>query len=65
MLGLEFGHRHDGTGGRVLPLAWCIERGPMRTFYTALGHFGAAYENVDFVRHLGGGVSWVLSGSAS
>ena len=37
----------------------------MRTFYTALGHFGAAYENVDFVRHLGGGVSWVLSGSDS
>jgi type 1 glutamine amidotransferase len=65
LLGLEFGHSHDGTGGQVLPLAWCIERGPMRTFYTALGHFGAAYENVDFVRHLGGGVSWVLSGSAS
>lgn len=65
LLGLEFGRHHDGTGGQVLPLAWCIERGPMRTFYTALGHFGAAYENVDFVRHLGGGVSWVLSGSAS
>jgi type 1 glutamine amidotransferase len=65
LLGLEFGRRHDGTRGQVLPLAWCIERGPMRTFYTALGHFGAAYENVDFVRHLEGGVSWVLSGSAS
>jgi len=65
LLGLEFGRRHDGTAGQVLPLAWCIERGPMRTFYTALGHFGAAYENVDFVRHLGGAVSWVLSGSAS
>ena len=65
LLGLEFGHSHDGTGGQVLPLAWCIERGPMRAFYTALGHFGAAYENVDFVRHLGGGVSWVLSGSRS
>jgi len=65
LLGLEFGHGHDGTGGQVLPLAWCIERGHMRTFYTALGHFGAAYENVDFVRHLGGAVSWVLSGSAS
>ncbi len=63
LLGLEFGHSSDGTGGHVLPLAWCIERGPMRTFYTALGHFGAAYENVDFVRHLGGGVSWVLSRS--
>jgi uncharacterized protein len=65
LLGIEFGHSHDRTGGQVLPLAWCIERGPMRTFYTALGHFGAAYENVDFVRHLGGGVSWVLSGLQS
>jgi type 1 glutamine amidotransferase len=61
LLALEFGRSHDGTGGQILPLAWCIERGPMRTFYTALGHFGAAYENVEFVRHLGGGVSWVLS----
>lgn len=60
LLGVEFGPGHDGTGGQVLPLAWCIERGPMRAFYTALGHFGAAYENVDFVRHLGGGVSWAL-----
>lgn len=65
LLGLEFGRRHDGTGGQVLPLAWCIQRGPMRTFYTALGHFGAAYENVDFVRHLGGGVSWVLAGNGA
>ncbi len=64
LLGLEFGHSHGGTG-QILPLAWCIERGPMRAFYTALGHFGAAYENVDFVRHLGGGVSWALSGSWS
>ena len=61
LLGLEFGRSHDGTGGQVLPLAWYIERGPMRSFYTALGHYGAAYENVDFVRHLGGGVSWALS----
>ena len=65
LLGVEFGQGHDGSHGQVLPLAWCIERGPMRTFYTALGHFGAAYENVDFVRHLGGGVSWTLSGSRS
>lgn len=65
LLGLEFGRSHDGSGGQVLPLAWCIERGPMRSFYTALGHFGAAYENVEFVRHLGGGVSWVLTGARS
>lgn len=75
LLGLEFGPGTagagpgaggaGGSGGQLLPLAWCIERGPMRAFYTALGHFGAAYENVDFVRHLGGGVAWTLSGSQS
>jgi type 1 glutamine amidotransferase len=65
LLGVEFGRGRDGDGGQVLPLAWCIERGPMRAFYTALGHFGAAYENVDFVRHLGGGVSWALRGPGS
>jgi type 1 glutamine amidotransferase len=65
LLGVEFGHGHGESGTRVLPLAWCIERGSMRSFYTALGHFGAAYENVDFVRHLGGGVAWVLSESGS
>lgn len=62
LVGLAFGHGDDGSGGQLLPLSWCIERGPMRSFYTALGHFGAAYENVDFVRHLGGGVAWALSG---
>lgn len=64
LLGVEFGGDRDGNSPQVLPLAWCIERGPMRTFYTALGHFGAAYENVDFVRHLGGGVAWALSDSS-
>jgi type 1 glutamine amidotransferase len=65
LLGLEFGRSHNGFGGQVLPLAWCLERGRMRSFYTALGHFGAAYENVEFVRHLGGGVAWVLTGAWS
>lgn len=65
LLGVEFGGNRDGTSHQALPLAWCIERGPMLTFYTALGHFGAAYENVDFVRHLGGGVAWALSDSPS
>jgi type 1 glutamine amidotransferase len=65
LLGVEFGPGQGAAGGMVRPLAWCIERGPMRTFYTALGHFGAAYENVEFVRHLGGGVAWVLSGLRS
>jgi hypothetical protein len=49
-----------GTVGRArLPLAWCIERGPARSFYTALGHFVAAYEDAAFLQHLGGAVRWL------
>lgn len=49
-----------GTVGHPrLPLAWCIQRGPTRSFYTALGHFVAAYEDVAFLRHLGGAVQWL------
>jgi type 1 glutamine amidotransferase len=40
-------------------LAWSIERGAIRTFYTALGHFSAAYDDENFVKHLRGGIEWV------
>ena len=56
LLAVEFG----GTSVGNLPLAWCVERPPMRTFYTALGHFVAAYENADYLQHVRGGIEWVL-----
>lgn len=43
-----------------LPLAWCFEEGRGRIFYTALGHFPIAYEYPTYLRHLSGGLSWVL-----
>lgn len=45
------------------PLAWCRQDGAARTFYTALGHFPAAWESPAFLRHLDGGLSWLLEGS--
>lgn len=42
------------------PLAWCIATGPARTFYTALGHFPSAWETPAYLRHLAGGLSWLL-----
>jgi uncharacterized protein len=56
LLAVEFG----APGVGRLPLAWCVQRGPVRTFYTALGHFVAAYEDADYLRHVLGGVRWVL-----
>lgn len=43
------------------PLAWCFEEGRGRVFSTSLGHFPAAWESVTFLRHLSGGLSWLLA----
>jgi type 1 glutamine amidotransferase len=60
LLAVELG----GASAGRLPLAWCVERPPMRSFYTALGHFVAAYEDADYLQHIRGGIEWVL-GEAS
>ncbi len=56
----------SAPGGRVppagFPLAWCIDGGVSRTFYTALGHFPLAWETPAYLRHLAGGVEWLLAG---
>jgi type 1 glutamine amidotransferase len=53
----------SAPGGRVpdcgFPLAWCVEDGPARSFYTALGHFPLAWELPVFLRHLSGGLAWL------
>jgi type 1 glutamine amidotransferase len=50
--------------GRVpecgFPLAWCLDDGDARSFYTALGHFHLAWELPVYLRHLGGGLAWLL-----
>jgi hypothetical protein len=42
------------------PLAWCFTEGSGRVFYSALGHFPGAWETLDYLRHLQGGLAWVL-----
>jgi type 1 glutamine amidotransferase len=42
------------------PLSWCFEEGLGRVFSTSLGHFPAAWESTAFLRHLDGGLSWLL-----
>jgi uncharacterized protein len=60
LLGVEFGTPASESGVVTLPFAWCIERGPRRTFYTVPGHFISAYEDATYLQHLRGGVEWVL-----
>jgi type 1 glutamine amidotransferase len=54
----------DAPGARPpsfgYPLAWCFEEGEGRVFSTSLGHFPAAWESPDYLRHLAGGLSWAL-----
>lgn len=56
-------------GARVpdigLPVAWCFEEGAGRVFYSALGHFPAAWEHPGYLRHLAGGLRWVVGAETS
>jgi uncharacterized protein len=53
----------SAPGGRVpvcgFPLAWCVQDGAARSFYTALGHFHLAWELPVYLRHLAGGLAWL------
>jgi len=55
----------DAPGARPpsfgYPLAWCFTEGEGRVFASSLGHFPAAWESTDYLRHLGGGLEWSLS----
>jgi type 1 glutamine amidotransferase len=50
--GKEMGDHH--------PMTWCKEVGKGRMFYTALGHTKESFSEPDFIKHLDGGVRWVL-----
>ena len=43
------------------PLSWWFQYGRGRVFSTSLGHFPAAWESGVFLRHLAGGLSWLLT----
>ena len=51
-------------GARVpdvgMPLSWCHTESAGRVFYTALGHFPGAWEVPVYLRHVAGGLAWVL-----
>jgi uncharacterized protein len=43
------------------PVAWCFTEGKGRVFSTSLGHFPTAWESAAYLRHLGGGLGWILA----
>jgi type 1 glutamine amidotransferase len=58
-------HEAELPAPRDLPLAWCRTFGRGRCFYTALGHFATAWEDSNYVRHVMGGIEWVLDADRS
>ena len=46
------------------PLTWCFTEGAGRVFSTSLGHFPTAWESPTYLRHLSGGLEWVLAADA-
>jgi len=44
----------------LIPLAWCHEFEGARSFYTALGHKKEYYSDATYLKHLAGGIRWVL-----
>jgi len=54
-------HSLPGTMfGRTFPLCWCHEFDGGRQWYTALGHKPEHYEDETFIKHLDGGIRWVM-----
>jgi len=47
-----------GKHGSDHPIAWCQEFEGSRSFYTALGHFDAAYADETFMAHVLNGILW-------
>jgi len=58
--GLDMNRPGARTPEIGFPLAWTLSEGAGRVFYTSLGHFPSAYENVVYLDHLYGGLTWVL-----
>lgn len=42
------------------PLSWCFTEGQGRCFYTSLGHFPHSWEYPIYLKHVAGGLDWVL-----
>jgi type 1 glutamine amidotransferase len=46
------------------PLSWCFTEGDGRVFSTSLGHFPHAWESPEYLRHLAGGLDWLMEATA-
>lgn len=58
----DWGDKKSEGMGEFHPMAWYHEFDGGRSFYTALGHIPAVYEDEVFLQHLYGGIYWAATG---
>lgn len=58
----DWGDKSSKGMGKFHPLAWYQHFEGGRSFYTALGHLPAIYEDERFLEHLYGGIFWAATG---
>ncbi|MDR1498469.1 MAG: ThuA domain-containing protein [Puniceicoccales bacterium] len=54
----------DGEKLATLPFSWTRSYGKGKVFYTARGHYGEAFSDIDYVRHVVGGLFWAVGQTA-
>ncbi len=59
---VDWGRKKGDGMGKFHPLAWYHEFDGGRSFYTALGHIPAVFEDSRFLEHLYGGIYWAATG---
>ncbi len=60
---VDWGERGAGEGmGDFHPIAWYHEFDGGRSFYTALGHTSAAWQDALSLEHVYGGIYWAATG---
>ncbi|MFT7057005.1 MAG: cytochrome c, partial [Roseivirga sp.] len=62
LLNLDESTYEGGENGDDHPIAWYREYDGGRMFYTGLGHTDEAYADPTFLKHLTGGIDYVLQG---
>lgn len=64
---LDGGSGLEGASGPPsgYPLSWYFNEGEGRVLSTSLGHFPHAWESPEYLRHLAGGLGWLVASAPS
>ena len=60
LLNLDESSYEGGTNGDSHPISWIHDRGENKMFYTGLGHTDESFVEEHFMKHLLGGIQYVM-----